>query len=86
VKYQPQPALELMRCERWTVPAAARAIKVEVGHLRGTLKGLCYPSPEVRERLPILLREDLSKLFTPERLAGEYRKNNCGRPTSVSAR
>jgi hypothetical protein len=67
-----QPAYEALRHERYTIANAARTIDVLESHLRMVVSGRVSPSPEVRERLPKLLKVRLSDLFTPEALASRY--------------
>jgi len=67
-----QPARQMLFDQRWPVGRAAEAIDVSPTHLTNCLYGRCPPSPEVRDRLPILLSARLTDLFTEAALAAPY--------------
>jgi transcriptional regulator with XRE-family HTH domain len=67
-----QPALDLVLKRYWTMPDLAQEINVNKAHLYNALYGRTRPSDELRERLPRLLKRELTDLFTPEALAKPY--------------
>ena len=71
-----QPARQALIDNRWTIRLAAERINVPPLHLRNAVLGHTVPSGALRDRLPVLLGRPLSKLFTAESLAAEYRPGN----------
>ena len=67
-----QPARRALYDERWSIARAAEQINVPPRHLAGAVYGSIPPSQPVRDRLPILLHQPLSALFTEDALAATY--------------
>lgn len=76
--FGPQPAIEILQQQRWTVSAAAREIGVKRAHLNGVIHGYVTPSLVVREQLPKLLNRPLTDLFNEDflKLPIRYRRGD----------
>ena len=66
------PAYSILHSQGRTITGVARVIDVPYLALRGAVYGLHRPSPEVRERLSMLLGIPAEQLFRSEQLT-EYR-------------
>ncbi|WP_328651330.1 hypothetical protein OG598_25020 [Micromonospora sp. NBC_00330] len=67
-----QPALNLLRQERWTIPLAAEEIGVSEWHLKNVVYGRTRPMEQVKIGLSRLAGRPVTELFTEEVLARPY--------------
>lgn len=75
-----QPAYDLLRERGYSQAGAARALGVNLHHLRWALRGRIRPSHELRVRLTELLGVPLPALFTPDAIEVPYRTQRNSRP------
>jgi hypothetical protein len=68
-----QPALDVLRRERWSVAAISRELDLPLLHLKAALYGYVRPAAEVRNALATKFDVDVTALFTAAALAAEYR-------------
>ena len=63
-----QPALVLLRRDRWSVAAAARELRVPYRDLYRAVRGVSSPRAEIRNGLGALLERPEGELFTDDAL------------------
>ncbi len=64
-----QPAFDIMRAQARTMAGVARLLGVNYHHLRTALIGEIRPTPEIRQRLSLLLNRTPEELWTADMLA-----------------
>lgn len=68
-RFSVQPARDELRRQRWTINLASRVTGLHEQTLRNAVLGRAAASPEVRERLSILLGKREAELFTDASIA-----------------